>query len=134
MTVELRRLKATDLFAALRVIGKLEITGDLKRAWGAGQEVAATGTVSANEVGAQVLFEIVEKLLVKLPEVETEFNAFLGSVTQAKLSAEQVGDLDYWDYFELIKNLVMQKELVDFLGSKLSSNKSATMSVAAPLT
>lgn len=113
----LRDLKADDMFAMMRIINKIGLKDvrdcftsvELKQAISS-KEGANDAVVAA--VGMQVMFDVAELLIRKLPECRTELYAFLASLSGMK--ENEIADMSMTDFFSMIMDVFKQESFKDF--------------------
>lgn len=107
------KLQANHLFLLMRVLnaaGVKDIVASVK------DNVTVTGKrgkgVKAEEVGFDVVMQVVDVLMAKLPNCRAEIYAFLEAVSN--LTAEQIGELDICTFMDMVVDVVKAPDFKDF--------------------
>lgn len=119
--MELRDLKATDVWTVLKILNKANITEDIQRLIKDGDlsslnvsEDDATEK-NATQIGMAIVGELGTVVIDKLPLAEKEVNAFLADLAGVKTS--EIEALGIKEYFNLIQSFFKHPDLVDLLAS-----------------
>lgn len=110
--MELRELKKSDGFKLVKIINKFNIKEMLDAFFG--NQV----TGSANEVGISIVGNILATILENLHSCEAEIDDLLADLTGT--SVEEINDLSFLDYTQLIEDLVMHKDFKSFFERMVS--------------
>ncbi|QVV90821.1 hypothetical protein [Weissella tructae] len=114
--LEMRELKADDLFKMMPIIGKLNIKDDVVNMFQGGL-VDKDDDEEQNEevVGMKVMATLIQTLMTNIPLVKDELNSLLGDLTGK--TEKEIGDLDFGTYTKLIVDFFKKPELGDFFKS-----------------
>ena len=117
MKYAFRRLNSTDVFLMFKIIGKIGINDfaktfdkdTVKNMIGLtnGQEGASTA------VGISVVLEMANIIISNLPKCETEIYQMLSNTSN--LSVEQVRELDFITFTEMVIDFIKKEEFKDFI-------------------
>ena len=119
--MELRDLKATDVWTVLKILNKANITEDIQRLIKDGDLSSLTVSEddatekNATQIGMAIVGELGTVVIDKLPLAEKEVNAFLADLAGVKTS--EIEALGIKEYFELIKSFFKHPDLADLLAS-----------------
>lgn len=123
---ELRALKADDLFAMLKIINKIGVkeakecfnTIEIKQAL-----TASNGKDEAfvSAVGMQVMFEVANLIVSRLPDCKEELYGFLSSLSGMK--AKEIADMAMADFYDMIMDVVKHPNFKDFFQRVVGSFK-----------
>ena len=128
----MRKLKGSDTFKMLAIIGKLDIADLIKDIFGQEDNLSmgdfkgkkptkAEMEAIAEKRGTEVMIQVVGVLTTKLPDIEVELNSFLGELTGT--DHETIGDLPFDEYIELVTDFFKKEELKSFFSSLTSLMK-----------
>lgn len=109
MTLEMRELKGNDMFKMLNIVGKLNIKDDFIKLID-GQE-----NQDNNTLGVAMMASLLQTTMLNLDKVKDDLNSFLADLTGK--TTEEITDLSFTDYTELIKAFFKKPELADFFKS-----------------
>lgn len=119
--MELRDLKATDVWTVLKILNKANITEDISRLIKDGDLSSLTVSEddatekNATQIGMAIVGELGTVVIDKLPLAEKEVNAFLADLAGVKTS--EIEALGIKEYFNLIKSFFKHADLADLLAS-----------------
>ena len=108
--MELRDLKATDVWTVLKILNKANITEDISRLIKDGDLSSLTVSEddatekNATQIGMAIVGELGTVVIDKLPLAEKEVNAFLADLAGVKTS--EIEALGIKEYFNLIKSFL----------------------------
>ena len=112
MEFELRELKGSDIFRVSGIIGKLDIKDELVAIFKGGEDDKSDDVEGR---GMEIIAGLAQSIMVKLPEVEKDLNAFLADLAGMKL--KEIQDLSLTDYMALLQAFVKKEELLSFFKS-----------------
>ena len=122
---ELRELKADDLFAMLKIINKIGVkeARECFNSIEVKQALAADGKDEAflSAVGMQVMFEVVNLIVSRLPECKEELYTFLSSLSGMK--TKEIADMSMVDFYDMIMDVVQHPNFKDFFQRLVGSFK-----------
>lgn len=110
--LEMRALKADDLFVMMPIIGKLNIKDDVVAMFQGG--LSDEGD-SEEVAGMKVMTTLIQTVMTNIPYVKNELNSLLGDLTGK--TEKEIGDLDFGTYTNLIISFFKKPELGDFFKS-----------------
>lgn len=114
--MEMRKLDGQDLFPIIKILGKLGIAEDLKSIFGGKYQGE-----NEEEIGKEVIFDIIERALIKLENIKDELNKLLASLINKEI--EDIKKLDIVEYTQLVVDFFKKEELKGFLTVLLSLMK-----------
>lgn len=127
MDFEFRKLKSSDLFPMMKIMGKVGINDfkDKISPEALGQMIDGgkdeSGVDTANIVGFSILLDVVDVLANNLPKCEKEIYAFLASVSN--FSAKEIAELSPADFARMIITLFQKDDFQDFFTVVLDAFK-----------
>lgn len=113
--LEMRTLKANDLFKMMPIIGKLNIKEDVVNMF---QGNMTDGTEDEQTAGLKIMTTILQTIMTNIGDVKHELNSLLGDLTGK--TEQEIEDLDFATYTNLIVNFFKKPELGDFFKSIVS--------------
>ncbi len=112
----MRKLKGRDTFTLLNLIGKLEIKDAVLEMFDSESTSSEKKTAAdIQEKGQNIMVALLDVVINKLPLVEEDINRFLSDLTEKK--QEEIEDLDFDVYMDLIISFFEKEELKDFFQS-----------------
>lgn len=118
MNIELRDLKATDLFSMVKILNGIGLS-EIKEAININEIKDAKKNITDenksdvfNEVGVNVLMSVLGVVLNNIPKVEKELYNFIGGI--ANLKATQVANLGIVEFTDLLITIFQKEEFKDF--------------------
>lgn len=116
--MELRELKATDLFSMVKILNGIGLS-EIKEAININEIKNARKNITDDnqsdvwsEVGANVLMSVLGVVLNNIPKVEKELYNFIGGV--ANLKPTQVANLGIVEFTDLLIAIAKKEEFKDF--------------------
>lgn len=129
--MELRELRGDDMFSMLSIIGKLDIKDDLVELFEKQQEkdskllghLSKKLTKAEKEKqekalekrGMQMIAGLIQTILANINKAKLDINTFLADLTNT--SIQEIQELNFVDYTQLIVKFFKKPELKDFLTS-----------------
>ncbi|AIM64201.1 hypothetical protein WS105_0611 [Weissella ceti] len=114
--LEMRELKADDLFKMMPIIGKLDIKDVVVNMFQGGLVDKDDEEEQDEElVGMEIVATLIQTLMTNIPLVKDELNSLLGDLTGK--TEKEIGDLDFGTYTKLIVDFFKKPELGDFFKS-----------------
>lgn len=113
--LEMRELKADDLFKMMPIIGGLNIKDDIVNMF---QGNMTDGTEDEQTAGLKIMTTILQTIMTNIGDVKHELNSLLGDLTGK--TEQEIEDLDFATYTNLIVNFFKKPELGDFFKSIVS--------------
>lgn len=110
--LEMRALKADDLFVMMPIIGKLNIKDDVVAMFQGGLSDEGDNEEVA---GMKVMTTLIQTVMTNIPYVKSELNSLLGDLTGK--TEKEIGELDFGTYTKLIIDFFKKPELGDFFKS-----------------
>lgn len=110
--LEMRELKADDLFKMMPIIGGLNIKDDIVNMF---QGNMTDGTEDEQTAGLKIMTTILQTIMTNIGDVKHELNSLLGDLTGK--TEQEIEDLDFATYTNLIVNFFKKPELGDFFKS-----------------
>lgn len=110
--LEMRALKADDLFVMMPIIGKLNIKDDVVAMFQGGLSDEGDNEEVA---GMKVMTTLIQTVMTNIPYVKSELNSLLGDLTGK--TEKEIGELDFGTYTNLIIDFFKKPELGDFFKS-----------------
>lgn len=110
--LEMRELKADDLFKMMPIIGGLNIKDDIVNMF---QGNMTDGTEDEQTAGLKIMATILQTIMTNIGDVKHELNSLLGDLTGK--TEKEVEDLDFATYTNLIVDFFKKPELGDFFKS-----------------
>lgn len=110
--LEMRELKADDLFKMMPIIGGLNIKDDIVNMF---QGNMTDGTEDEQTAGLKIMATILQTIMTNIGDVKHELNSLLGDLTGK--TEKEVEDLDFGTYTNLIVDFFKKPELGDFFKS-----------------
>lgn len=118
MNIELRELKATDLFSMVKILNGIGLK-EIKDAIDINEIKNARKNMNDDnqsdiltEVGTNVLMSVLGVVLNNIPKVEKELYNFVGAI--ANLKQSQVANLGIVDFMDLLIAIFKKEEFKDF--------------------
>ena len=127
MDFEFRKLKSSDLFPMMKIMGKVGINEfkDKISPEALGQMISGgkdkNGVDTANIVGFSILLDVVDVLANNLPKCEKDIYSFLASVSN--LSVKEIAELPPADFAKMIIALFQNEDFRDFFTVVLDAFK-----------
>lgn len=123
-----RKLNSTDLFLMFKIVGKIGIN-EFSKSFDAetvkDMVKLTKGTKgAATAVGISVALEVANVIFGNLPKCENEIYLMLSNTSN--LTVEQVKDLDFATFTEMVLDFIKKEEFKDFIKVVLKSFKPAT--------
>ena len=109
-----RKLNSTDTFLMFKILGKIginEFTDCFNK--DSVKEMLAGGSNAATSVGISVMLEAANVIIGNLPKCEQEIYQMLSQTSN--LTVEQVKELDFVTFFEMVIDFVKKDEFKDFI-------------------
>lgn len=103
-----RKLNSTDTFLMFKIIGKIGIR-DLVKSF---DEDTLKGA-NAEMLGISVILEMADAIISNLPECENEVYQLLSNTSN--LSVNQVKELDFATFAEMVIDFIKKEEFKDFI-------------------
>ena len=129
--MELRELRGDDMFSMLSIIGKLDIKDDLLELFEKQQEkdskllghLSKEPTKAEKEKqekalekrGMQMIAGLIQTILANINKAKLDINTFLADLTNT--SIQEIQELNFVDYTQLLVRFFKKPELKDFLTS-----------------
>ena len=129
--MELRELRGDDMFSMLSIIGKLDIKDDLVELFEKQQDkdsqllghLSKKPTKAEKEKqekmlekrGMQMIAGLIQTILANINKAKSDINTFLADLTNT--SIQEIQELNFVDYTQLIVKFFKKPELKDFLTS-----------------
>ena len=129
--MELRELRGDDMFSMLSIIGKLDIKDDLVELFEKQQEkdtqllghLSKKPTKAEKEKqekmlekrGMQMIAGLIQTILANINKAKPDINTFLADLTNT--SIQEIQELNFVDYTQLLVKFFKKPELKDFLTS-----------------
>lgn len=129
--MELRELRGDDMFSMLSIIGKLDIKDDLVELFEKQQEKDSKllGHLSKKQTkaekekqekalekrGMQMIAGLIQTILANINKAKLDINTFLADLTNT--SIQEIQELNFVDYTQLLVKFFKKPELKDFLTS-----------------
>lgn len=129
--MELRELRGDDMFSMLSIIGKLDIKDDLVELFEKQQEKdskllghsSKKPTKAEKEKqekalekrGMQMIAGLIQTILANINKAKLDINTFLADLTNT--SIQEIQELNFVDYTQLLVKFFKKPELKDFLTS-----------------
>ena len=129
--MELRELRGDDMFSMLSIIGKLDIKDDLVELFEKQQEkdtqllghLSKKPTKAEKEKqekmlekrGMQMIAGLIQTILANINKAKSDINTFLADLTNT--SIQEIQELNFVDYTQLLVKFFKKPELKDFLTS-----------------
>ena len=129
--MELRELRGDDMFSMLSIIGKLDIKDDLVELFEKQQDkdsqmlghLSKKPTKAEKEKqdkmlekrGMQMIAGLIQTILANINKAKSDINTFLADLTN--ISIQEIQELNFVDYTQLIVKFFKKPELKDFLTS-----------------
>ena len=129
--MELRELRGDDMFSMLSIIGKLDIKDDLVELFEKQQEkdgkmlghLSKKPTKAEKEKqekalekrGMQMIAGLIQTILANINKAKSDINIFLADLTNT--SIQEIQELNFVDYTQLLVKFFKKPELKDFLTS-----------------
>lgn len=113
--LEMRELKADDLFKMMPIIGGLNIKDDIVNMF---QGNMTDGTEDEQTAGLKIMTTILQTIMTNIGDVKHELNSLLGDLTGK--TEQEIEDLDFGTYTNLIVDFFKKPELGDFFKSIVS--------------
>lgn len=126
MVYEMRKLQAKDIIPFTNLISKIKVK-DIAACFGkdrltriienvskekAEDEVSEDNDDFVETIGYDVVLEVVDVILINLPDCEQPLFDFLANITGQK--AETIKSMELSDFIEQIKAFIQKDELKDF--------------------
>ena len=128
MEFNLRKLQSTDLFSMMKIISKIGIENiknavDVEKIKSAKSNMTEENSSKiATDIGMEIMMGIFAVVLERLPIVEDELYAFMGSVSGMK--PKDVAKLGINDFMALMIEIFQKEEFKDFFNRALRLTKS----------
>ena len=103
--MELRQLKGKDIYQITKIINKLNIKEILESLFNSGDK-------GIQDLGMSIVANALTVILENLNVVEDDINQLLADLTST--SVEEIEDLSFLDYTQLIEDFVMHEDFKDF--------------------
>ena len=113
--MEFRGLTGKDFFKIISLLNKLDIKKLLTELFNTDNQ-----TQGVEESGQRILLSVLDALMENLPACEEEINALLADLVG--LQVEEVANLPFSDYTQLIIDFVKHEDFKDFLKQISSFN------------
>lgn len=120
--IELRKLKADDIFPVLNIINKIglkeikdSIDGD-KLA-----KMMKQDNTDFTSIGASVIVDMVQVVVKNLPACKTDIYNLFASLTGK--TAKQIGEMEVVPFTEMLINFFKKEEFADFIKVVSKFNK-----------
>ena len=129
--MEMRELRGDDMFSMLSIIGKLDIKDDLVELFEKQQEkdgkmlghLSKKPTKAEKEKqermlekrGMQMIAGLIQTILANINKAKLDINTFLADLTNT--SIQEIQELNFVDYTQLLVKFFKKPELKDFLTS-----------------
>ena len=129
--MELRELRGDDMFSMLSIIGKLDIKDDLVELFEKQQDkdrqlldqLPKKPTKAEKEKqekmlekrGMQMIAGLIQTILANINKAKLDINTFLADLTNT--SIQEIQELNFVDYTQLLMKFFKKPELKDFLTS-----------------
>ena len=129
--MEMRELRGDDMFSMLSIIGKLDINDDLVELFEKQQEkdgkmlghLSKKPTKAEKEKqermlekrGMQMIAGLIQTILANINKAKLDINTFLADLTNT--SIQEIQELNFVDYTQLLVKFFKKPELKDFLTS-----------------
>ena len=129
--MELRELRGDDMFSMLSIIGKLDIKDDLVELFEKQQDkdrqlldhLSKKPTKAEKEKqekmlekrGMQMIAGLIQTILANINKAKLDINTFLADLTNT--SIQEIQELNFVDYTQLLMKFFKKPELKDFLTS-----------------
>lgn len=114
---EFRKLGAVDVAPMCKIIGKIGIN-EFSKCFEAESVLSLLRGGKKENItdlaGIQVMLEVANIIITHIPEVEKDMFTLLASVSG--LSVDEIKNLDFVTYTEMIINFVKKEEFKDFIG------------------
>lgn len=114
---EFRKLGAVDVAPMCKIIGKIGIN-EFSKCFEAESVLSLLRGGKKENItdlaGIQVMLEVANIIIIHIPEVEKDMFTLLASVSG--LSVDEIKNLDFVTYTEMIINFVKKEEFKDFIG------------------
>lgn len=114
---EFRKLGAMDVAPMCKIIGKIGIN-EFSKCFEAESVLSLLRGGKKENItdlaGIQVMLEVANIIITHIPEVEKDMFTLLASVSG--LSLDEIKNLDFITYTEMIINFVKKEEFKDFIG------------------
>ena len=118
MNIELRELKATDLFGMVRILNGIGFN-EIKEAININDIKSAKKNMNDNnqsevltELGTNLIMSVLGVVLNNIPRVEKELYSFIGGI--ANLKSTQVANLGIVEFTDLLIAIAKKEEFKDF--------------------
>lgn len=112
-----RKLGAVDVAPMCKIIGKIGIN-EFSKCFEAESVLSLLRGGKKENItdlaGIQVMLEVANIIITHIPEVEKDMFTLLASVSG--LSVDEIKNLDFVTYTEMIINFVKKEEFKDFIG------------------
>lgn len=124
--MDMRKLKATDVFKMIKIMNKVGVTKALKKMTQGdlGDELRDIFTKKNEEsetafehAGMLIFAHVAEIVMNEVEKAEKEINEFLAELTST--SKKEIEDLSMHEYTALIVNFFKKEELRSFFGQLL---------------
>ena len=107
-----RKLKSTDTFLMFKIIDKIGI-GEFTKSFDADFVKNIGKTKDYTKVGISIALNVANTIIGNLPRCENEIYEMLSNTSN--LSVEQVKDLDFVTFAEMVIEFVKKEEFKDFI-------------------
>lgn len=107
---ELRPLVAVDMGPICKIISAIGVR-QFKECFNIDQ-IKSVDKTDIEKIGFSVVFDIAGIIISNIPKAEGEIQAFLASLTGAKI--DEIKKMPFADYGEMIIDVVTKKEFQDF--------------------
>lgn len=107
---ELRPLVAADMGPICKIISAIGVR-QFKECFNIDQ-IKSVDKTDIEKIGFSVVFDIAGIIISNIPKAEGEIQAFLASLTGAKI--DEIKKMPFADYGEMIIDVVTKKEFQDF--------------------
>lgn len=112
MSLEMRELKASDIFPILKLLGKLNLKEEILAIVESNNMANVDNENAAIAQGMAMFAGLAQKVLDNIDVVEDDINSLLANLTGKDV--KEIGDLSLKSYAELIFDFFDKPELTDF--------------------
>lgn len=118
--MELRTLKATDLFLMVNILNKIGIKNlkdviDVEKVMEIRKAVAENNGDKSEivaQLGIEVTMSLVGIIIEKLPMIEGDLYSFMGGI--ANMKAKEVANMEMGAFVDLLISIIQKDEFKDF--------------------
>ena len=108
MDIELRELKSTDMGAVCKILSSIGVR-QFKECF---DPAILEGKKSVKDLGIDIAFDMVGIILSNIPRAEKDILSFVSDV--AGMQMEDVENMPFADYGELVTRIIMKDDFKDF--------------------